>query len=138
MKTAILTLCFCLVFAHTFAQGVAEGGTIANTADQSTPGKTWGVVVGISKYKNIQGLNYADRDAQVFYDYLVKTDGGPKIDPSQVKLLLNENALSAEIYGALHLSGCFAKYQSIPSKYPLIAITKFKINLLSCPTLNFY
>ena len=106
MKTVFLTLCFCLAIGHAFAQAAAKGATIAGTADQGMPGKTWAVVVGISKYKNIQSLNYADRDAQVFYDYLVNTDGGPKLEASHVKLLLNENARSTEIYGALDwLSG---------------------------------
>jgi len=78
------------------AQSTAKGATIAGSRDQGTSGKTWAVVVGISKYKNIQGLNYADRDAQVFYDYLVHTEGGPKLDPSRVKLIQNQEALSSE------------------------------------------
>ena len=96
MKTAFITLCFCLAISHSFAQATAKGATIAGNADQGMPGKTWAVVVGISKYKNIQGLNYADRDAQVFYDYLVHTEGGPKLDPSRVKLIQNQEALSSE------------------------------------------
>jgi tetratricopeptide (TPR) repeat protein len=63
--------------------------------------KTWAVVIGISNYKNIEGLNFADRDAQAFYNYLVNTNGGPKLKPAYVKLLLNKQALSTEIYAAL-------------------------------------
>jgi uncharacterized caspase-like protein len=64
-------------------------------------GKTWAVVIGISDYKNITDLNYADRDAQAFYDYLVHAQGGPMLALSQTRLLLNKNAQAADIYGTL-------------------------------------
>src|ERR1700735_3969924 len=79
----------------------ADKKAVSNSTRQISSGKTWAVIVGISKYKNIPGLLYADKDAQAFYNYLVNMDGGPRLDGSKVKLLLNEDALSTEIYGAL-------------------------------------
>jgi tetratricopeptide (TPR) repeat protein len=78
-----------------------QKGFEAASSKKLRPAKTWAVVAGISKYENIRGLNFADKDAQAFYNYLVNTDGGPRLKPGQVKLLLNEKALSTEIYGAL-------------------------------------
>jgi hypothetical protein len=52
-------------------------------------GKIWAVVVGISQYKAVQPLRYADKDALAFYDYLTNHIGVPK---EQTTLLLNEQA----------------------------------------------
>ena len=52
-------------------------------------GKIWAVVVGISQYKAVQPLRYADKDAVAFYDYLTQHIGVPK---EQTTLLLNEQA----------------------------------------------
>jgi hypothetical protein len=51
--------------------------------------KIWAVVIGISGYKGVQPLRYADKDALAFYDYLAKDIGVPK---EQATLLLNEQA----------------------------------------------
>src|ERR1700727_3611970 len=98
---ALLITCFCFVMSGVTGQEAARGAKVVGSARSAIPGRTWAVIVGISKYKNIQGLNFADRDAQSFYNYLVKTDGGPGLDPVNVKLLLNEDAQSIDIYGAL-------------------------------------
>lgn len=52
-------------------------------------GKIWAVVVGISQYKAVQSLRYADKDALAFYDYLTQHIGVPK---EQITLLLNDHA----------------------------------------------
>jgi hypothetical protein len=70
MRVAFLTFCFYLLFiSDATAQAIPKGATIAGNTDLGKTGKTWAVVAGISKYKNIQSLNYADRDAQVFFEY---------------------------------------------------------------------
>ncbi|MFO0730990.1 MAG: caspase family protein [Nitrospiraceae bacterium] len=51
--------------------------------------KVWAVVIGISKYKTVHPLRYADVDAQAFYDYLMRNVGVP---PENATLLLNEQA----------------------------------------------
>lgn len=52
-------------------------------------GKIWAVVIGISQYKGVQPLRYADQDALAFHDYLVNYIGIPK---EQTTLLLNDQA----------------------------------------------
>ena len=54
------------------------------------------MVVGISKYQFIPSLQYADRDATVFYNYLLSSAGG-SLDSSNIKLLLNEQGNIGEI-----------------------------------------
>jgi tetratricopeptide (TPR) repeat protein len=61
---------------------------------------TYALVVGISKYQNIQSLQYADADAKAFYDFLRSPAGG-KVDSANIKLLLNENAKAQNITTAL-------------------------------------
>ncbi len=51
--------------------------------------KVWAVVIGISKYKTVHPLRYADMDAQAFYDYLLRNVG---VLPEHITLLLNEQA----------------------------------------------
>lgn len=60
--------------------------TVTRIADR---GKIWAVVVGISRYKAVQPLRYADKDALAFHEYLAKTLGIPN---DQTTLLLNEQA----------------------------------------------
>ena len=103
----VLLVCLlcCGMVGASYAQ-TAKGVDVAGSPDTAKMGKTWAVIVGISKYKNVKSLNFADKDALAFYNYLVTDNAGPKLSPSQVKLLINENALSADIYGALDwLSG---------------------------------
>jgi hypothetical protein len=52
-------------------------------------GKIWGVVIGISHYRTVRSLKYADKDALAFYDYLVNSIGVPK---AQITLLTNDQA----------------------------------------------
>ncbi|MBI3078549.1 MAG: caspase family protein [Deltaproteobacteria bacterium] len=52
-------------------------------------GKIWAVVIGISKYKTVSSLKYADRDALAFHDYLLNQVGIPR---ENVTLLTNERA----------------------------------------------
>ncbi|MGH7428627.1 MAG: caspase family protein, partial [Candidatus Methylomirabilaceae bacterium] len=60
--------------------------TVTRVVDR---GKIWAVVIGISQYKHIRSLKYADKDALAFYDYLVTNIGVPK---DQITLLTNSQA----------------------------------------------
>jgi WD40 repeat protein/uncharacterized protein YgiM (DUF1202 family) len=61
-------------------------------------GTIWAVVVGISKYKTVQSLRYADRDAIAFYDYMVHQIGVPV---ENVTLLLNDQATLVNLKRAM-------------------------------------
>ncbi|MFN8300841.1 MAG: caspase family protein [Chitinophagales bacterium] len=79
----------------------AKGATLENTAASSPSGISRAVVVGISKYAEVRPeLQYADRDAQEFADYLQSKSGG-QIPAANIKLLTNENATTANIIVAL-------------------------------------
>lgn len=66
-----------------------------------TKGKTYGLIIGISDYKDdkIKDLKYSDRDAAEFYKFLTSEAGG-KVDSANIKLLINENATTSNIYTA--------------------------------------
>ena len=66
----------------------------------SSSATTHALIVGISKYQNIPSLTFADADAYNFYQYLISPAGG-NIDSNNIRLLLNENATSANIFAAL-------------------------------------
>ena len=56
------------------------------------------IIIGIQNYKNLSNAEYANSDAQVFYDYAVRALGIPA---SNVKLLLDADADQVDVYKAL-------------------------------------
>jgi tetratricopeptide (TPR) repeat protein len=58
------------------------------------------LIIGISKYMNINSLEFADDDALAFKDYLIQTMK-VKSDTNNITVLLNEAAISPNIYAAL-------------------------------------
>jgi hypothetical protein len=60
--------------------------TVTRVVDR---GKIWAVAIGISRYRAVRPLAYADRDAAAFQDYLVRQLGVPA---ENVTLLTNEQA----------------------------------------------
>ena len=52
-------------------------------------GQIWAVVIGISQYKTVRSLKYADKDALAFRDYLTKNVG---VIPDHMTVLTNEQA----------------------------------------------
>ncbi|WP_316765386.1 tetratricopeptide repeat protein [Pedobacter frigiditerrae] len=99
MKRLLFLFCCLFVINCLHAQPGVKGVTVNNTDKNISIGKTWALIIGISEYQNIDDLRYAHKDAEAFYKYL-KT---PQVNvPTEnIKLLLNKDATSAEIYGAL-------------------------------------
>jgi uncharacterized protein YgiM (DUF1202 family) len=52
-------------------------------------GQIWAVVIGISQYKTVRSLKYADKDALAFRDYLTQNLG---VTPDHLTVLTNEQA----------------------------------------------
>lgn len=71
-------------------------------AQQIHKGNTYAVVVGISKYQNagISELRFANRDAQMFFEYLRSPAGGT-VPQDNIRLLLDSTATNAAVYDAL-------------------------------------
>ncbi|MGH9657655.1 MAG: tetratricopeptide repeat protein, partial [Bryobacteraceae bacterium] len=62
------------------------------------PGKTYALLVGVSKYqsKDIRPLNYAHEDALMLRDYL-RSDRGGKLADEDIAVLINEQATTAAV-----------------------------------------
>ncbi len=69
-------------------------------AQEST--KTLAVVIGISAYENngVKPLQFANKDAYVFADYLQSPAGG-NVPEENVRLLLDEDATNSAVYQAI-------------------------------------
>ncbi len=98
MPKQVLFLFAALVISTSSHSQLPKGLTVESNAENSI-GETWAVIVGVSAYQNISKLNFADKDAKAFYDYLL--DKQLNLKSSNIKLLLNKQATAAEIYGAL-------------------------------------
>ncbi len=65
-------------------------------------GNTYAVIVGISNYENENiNLNFANRDATVFADFLRSKAGG-LVPAENIRLLTDTNATTAAIYNSLN------------------------------------
>jgi hypothetical protein len=60
--------------------------------------QTFAIIVGISKYKFIRPLTYADKDAELFRDYL-KSPGGGSVKADNIFCLLNDQAINSNFWG---------------------------------------
>ncbi len=68
------------------------------------PGKTYALIVGISRYQNdppVTSLQFADKDADSFADLLQKPIGGELVARDQIRVLTNEHATRAAIDDAV-------------------------------------
>jgi len=72
-------------------QATTRALTVTRTPDPRLldPGKIWAAVIGISQYKTVSALQFADQDALSFYDYLLNQIGVPK---DNIFLLTNQQA----------------------------------------------
>ena len=77
----------------------ASGQTPLKARDTTISGpQTFAIVVGISKYQYIRPLTYADKDAELFRDYL-KSPGGGSVKDENIFCLLNDQANNSNFWG---------------------------------------
>ena len=95
----ILISAFCFILSIHLLFSQTKGITPIENAT-TNGGDTKAVIVGVSDYKNIQKLTYAHTDAQAFYNFLTSSAGG-KVQPNNIKLLLNDKATAGQIFAAL-------------------------------------
>lgn len=94
MKNVLLSL-YLLVAPPIMAQPI-----LTDTVD--TRPSTHALVVGISKYiTGVPQLQYADRDAAFFAEYLQSKAGG-SVPKENIHLLLNEEATTAAVFNAIY------------------------------------
>jgi tetratricopeptide (TPR) repeat protein len=71
--------------------------TPAPKSDSARGPQTFAMIMGISTYKYIRPLTYADKDAEMFRDYL-KSPAGGKTPETNLYCLLNEQAMAANFW----------------------------------------
>ena len=69
----------------------------APKADSARAPQTFAMIMGISTYKYIRPLTYADKDAELFRDYL-KSPAGGSVKDGNIYCLLNEQAMAANFW----------------------------------------
>ncbi len=101
MRNSLITALFCIYSLSVFSQqkGVSP---LPPANHQLSSTNTYAVVVGISDYqdKDISDLQYADKDAEAFANYLRSPAGG-SLDGDHLHLLINEQATAGRIAEAL-------------------------------------
>ena len=109
MKRCILFLIVsCLAASFGQAQDAAAKGLLLPQKNElQKTGKTYALIVGISKYKNpaIPQLQFADRDAEAFRNYLLASG----VDSDNITTLLNEKATNGEFWASLNFITDLAK-----------------------------
>ena len=107
LNRIIIVLFFAMssVWAHAQPdeRGLKKG---ADTAIQK--GSTYAIIVGISDYKVVPDLQYADKDAQAFESFLLSEAGG-KIPTTNIETFLNENATRTNVGDAISILARKAK-----------------------------
>jgi len=75
------------------------GQTPLKMRDTTVKGpQTFAIIIGISKYKYVRPLSFADKDAEMFRDYL-KSPGGGSVKNENIFCLLNEQVLCSNFWG---------------------------------------
>lgn len=87
--SAFITVVFYVCIISTEVAGQA-----ATPPKDSTATRTFAMIMGISTYKFIRPLSFADSDAELFRDFL-KSAGGGKLPDSNIYFLKNEEAKAA-------------------------------------------
>lgn len=85
----------CLILCISVNKGVAQAP--AAKTDSARGPQTFAMIMGISTYKYIRPLTYADKDAEMFRDYL-KSPAGGRVTDGNIYCLLNEQAMAANFW----------------------------------------
>ena len=96
MRKILSIILSCLLF--TGVKQSVYGQTPPKPRDSTIQGpQTFAMIMGISSYKYVRPLTYADKDAEMFRDFL-KSPGGGKLSDDNIYCLLNDQATSANFY----------------------------------------
>lgn len=96
-----------MLVLRTTGQNVARGAPVMSPATPAA-GKTYAIIIGISQYKNVRPLQYADKDAEAFAHFLQSPSGG-NLPPDNIELFTNEKATRENVGDAI--SGFVRKAQ---------------------------
>lgn len=95
MKKILLAI---LLLSLTACLSESAAQTPLRSRDTAIKGpQTFAIIMGISKYKYVRPLTYADKDAEMFRDFL-QSPGGGNVKEENIFALLNENALHSTFW----------------------------------------
>ncbi|HMK18725.1 MAG TPA: caspase family protein [Chitinophagaceae bacterium] len=90
------TLLFIIIYFLTGSAIIAQ--TPLKERDTTIKGsQTFALIVGVSKYKYVRPLSFADKDAEMFRDYL-KSPAGGSVKNDNIFCLLNEEAICSNFW----------------------------------------
>ena len=87
-----------LIIASSVLNNVNGQSPLKGRDNTVTGPQNFAIVVGISKYKYVRPLAYADKDAELFRDYL-KSPGGGSMKDDNIFCLLNDQASNSNFWG---------------------------------------
>jgi tetratricopeptide (TPR) repeat protein len=96
MRNSLPIIAACLLFLTTGFKTIAQAPPKPRDTTIAGP-QTFAMIMGISAYKYVRPLTYADKDAEMFRDYL-KSPGGGKLSDDNIYCLLNDQATLANFY----------------------------------------
>lgn len=91
----IIVLTVLFVLSNTITEGQITPPKPRDTTIQGP--QTFAMIMGISSYKYVRPLTYADKDAEMFRDFL-KSPGGGNTPDDNIFCLLNDEALSSTFW----------------------------------------
>ena len=94
MRNLILFSCLATLISLIFPK---TGWSQTLTDTSSTDPQSYALIIGISNYKFIRSLSYADKDAELFRDFM-KSPGGGNLKEDNIFCLLNEDAKAANFW----------------------------------------
>ncbi|HYM95292.1 MAG TPA: caspase family protein, partial [Chitinophagaceae bacterium] len=96
-KLVSISVMCCLIFISGI-NNLSGQNPVTAAADTSNTGpRTFAMIMGISNYKYIRPLSYADKDAELFRDFM-KTPGEGNLKDDNIYCLLNEDAKAANFW----------------------------------------
>lgn len=105
-RLSLLVICNVFIL-FAYAQN-AERGLSIKKDSAAKPGNTYAIIIGISQYKTVPSLQYADKDAQAFEDLLLSEAGG-KVPRINIETFLNDKATKDNVADAISIIARKAK-----------------------------
>ena len=102
MLKRLLLIVICNVFIVLAHAQQGERGVGIKKDSAVKAGNTYAIIIGISQYKTVPSLQYADKDAQAFEDFLM-SDAGGKIPRANIETFLNERAIKDNVADAISI-----------------------------------
>ena len=96
MRISLSIVAGCLLFLLTGYHAAAQAPPKPRDTTITGP-QTFAMIMGISKYKYVKPLDYADKDAEMFRDYL-KSPAGGRLTDDNIYCLLNDQAISTTFW----------------------------------------